>query len=76
MYCIASNVLPLKTPVFVKKARNINKRRTEQVKNIRSDLKSIANKEIDRIHEMAKELLNNVPENPIVLHDNNAQDEE
>ena len=76
MYCIASTSIPLKTPVIVKKARNINKRRSDQVNTIRSDLKSIANKEIDRIHEMAKELLNDTPENPIVLDDNDAHDEE
>jgi hypothetical protein len=68
--------LPIKTPRFVRKARRLQKKRDVQLKTLVDDISSIATQEVDRLRDIAKELLDNPNDNPIVIEDKDGYEED
>lgn len=58
---------PIKTPGALKKARRLQKKRDAQLKTLVDDIGNIANQEVDRLRDIAKDLLDNPGDNPIVI---------
>lgn len=59
--------IPMKTPKFVRKARRVQKQRDQQLKTVVNDISNIATQEIERLRDLAQELLDDPAENPIVI---------
>ena len=59
--------IPIKTPRFVRRARRVQKQRDQQLKTVVDDISTIASQEIDRLRDIAQELLYDPAENPIVI---------
>lgn len=73
----ASNfrVPKIKTPKVLKKVRGVQRKRDLQLKNVVDDISNIASQEVERSAELIKELLSDPAENPIVLEQEDQQDE-
>lgn len=59
--------IPIKAPRIVRKVRRVQKRRDQQLKTVVDDISNIATKEIERLRDLAQELLDNPAENPIII---------
>lgn len=59
--------IPIKTPRIVRRARRVQKQRDQQLKTVVDDISTIANQEIERLRDLAQELLDDPAENPIVI---------
>ena len=68
--------LPIKPPRFVRKARRLQKKRDVQLKTLVDDISGIATQEVDRLRDIAKELLDNPSDNPIVIEDKDGYEED
>lgn len=70
MYILASTLppkIPVKVPRAVRRARRIQKQRDHQVKTLINDISKIATEEIDRLRDLANEMLDDNEQNPIVI---------
>ena len=75
MYTIAcSSKLPIKTPRVVRKARRIQRKRDAQLKTLVDDISSIATQEVDRLRDLATDLLDNPGDNPIVIKEDAGEE--
>jgi len=59
--------IPIKTPRIVRRARRVQKQRDQQLKTVVDDISNIATQEIERLRDLAQELLDDPAENPIVI---------
>ena len=72
MFPVASSQpkIPIKAPRIVRKARRMQKQRDQQIKTIFDDISTIAKQEVERVQDIAQELLDNPTENPIIIEKN------
>ena len=59
--------IPIKTPKFVRKARRVQRQRDQQLKTVVDDISNIATQEIERLRDLAQELMDDPTENPIII---------
>ncbi len=59
--------IPIKAPRIVRKVRRMQKQRDQQIKTIFDDISTIAKQEVERVQDIAQELLDNPAENPIII---------
>ena len=67
---------PMKTPRSFKKARRVQKKRDAQLKTLVDDIGNIANQEVERLRDIAKDLLDDPADNPIVIEQKDGYEEE
>tara|TARA_B100000676_G_scaffold99235_1_gene99123 strand:- start:21 stop:266 length:246 start_codon:yes stop_codon:yes gene_type:complete len=73
--CASNFRIPkVKTPAAFKKVRSVQRKRDVQLKNMVDDISKIASQEIERTAELAKELLSDPVDNPIVLEKEAEED--
>jgi len=59
--------IPIKAPRIVRRARRVQKQRDQQLKTIVDDISTIASQEVERLRDIAQELLDDPAENPIII---------
>ncbi len=67
---------PVKTPRAFKKARRVQKKRDAQLKTLVDDIGNIANQEVERLRDIAKDMLEDPSNNPIVVVEKDGYEEE